>query len=57
MIRRLIVAIIEPMIVSQFFEEGGSFMVFRLLISGLVKIEIISVLLPTGNHIVKHLYC
>jgi hypothetical protein len=56
-IRRFITAIIEPMIVSQFFDEGGSFIVFRILFSGSVKIENISGLWPTGNYIVKHLYC
>jgi hypothetical protein len=56
-IRRFIIAIIEPMIVSQFFDEGGSFIVLSISFSGLVKIEIISGLRPTGNYILKHLYC
>ena len=43
MIKRLIMAIIEPMIVSQFFDEGGSFIVLVISFSGLVKIENISI--------------
>ena len=42
-ISRLITAIIEPIIDSQFFDEGGSFIVLVISFSGLVKIENISI--------------
>jgi hypothetical protein len=45
-IRRLIIAIIDPIIVSQFFAAGGSFISVRF-VSGWVKVENISVFLLT----------
>lgn len=57
-IKRFMIAIIEPIIVSQFFDEGGSFIEVSFLFSGLVKIEIISVFLLTDwIFFAKHPHC